>query len=267
MNRQGEDLMLLENSTVLITGVGTGLGRECALAARREGADVVIAARSTDTLDTIADEVDPTGDTVLAHPTDIGDPDACATLVAAAIERFGRVDALVQVAAYDNAWGGVFDMHDDQWRRAFDTNVLGSLNIVRALAPSMRDAGGGSIVLIGSQSMFLPHLPQAGYAASKAALLSTTYHLADELGPDNIRVNMVVPSWMMGPPVQLLIDYRSKTEGKSPEQVVDDIAGDFPLGRMTGDDEVADVVTFFCSSLAKAVTGQHLLVNAGELKH
>ncbi len=259
--------MLLENATVLITGVGTGLGRECALAARREGARVVIAARTADTLAEIAAEVDPTGEAVLAHPVDLTDAAACKALVADATERFGRVDALVQVAAYDNAWGGVFDMNDDQWRRAFDTNVLGSLNIVRAVAPAMRDAGGGSIVLIGSQSMFLPNLPQAGYAASKAALLSTTYHLADELGPDGIRVNMVVPSWMMGPPVQMLIDHRVSTEDKTPEQVVDDIAGGFPLGRMTGDDEVADVVTFFCSPLAKAVTGQHLLVNAGELKH
>jgi NAD(P)-dependent dehydrogenase (short-subunit alcohol dehydrogenase family) len=259
--------MLLENATVLITGVGTGLGRECALAARREGANVVVAARSADTLEEIADELDPSGATVLAHATDIADAGACDRLVAAATDRFGRIDALVQVAAYDNAWGGVFEMKDEQWRRAFDTNVLGSLNVVRAVAPNMRDAGGGSIVLIGSQSMFLPQLPQAGYAASKAALLSTTYHLADELGPDNIRVNMVVPSWMMGPPVQMLIDYRASTEDKTAVQVVDDFAGGFPLQRMTGDDEVADVVTFFCSPLAKAVTGQHLLVNAGELKH
>ncbi len=259
--------MLLENDVVLITGVGTGLGRECALAARREGAEVVIAARHGDTLADVAAEVDPTGATVLAHPTDLTDPEACEELVAATLKRFGTIDALVQVAAYDNAWGGLFDMKADQWRRAFDTNVLGSLNIVRAAATAMRDAGGGSIVLIGSQSMFLPNLPQAGYAASKAALLSAVYHLADELGPDNIRVNMVVPSWMMGPPVQMLIDYRSSTEDKTPEQVVDDIAGSFPLQRMTGDDEVADVVTFFCSELAKAVTGQHLLVNAGELKH
>ncbi len=123
------------------------------------------------------------------------------------------------------------------------------------------------MVLIGSQSMFLPNLPQAGYAASKAALLSAVYHLADELGPDDIRVNMVVPSWMLGPPVQMLLDYRSSTEDKTVEEVLDDIAGGFPLQRMTTDDEVADVVVFFCSSLAKAVTGQHLLVNAGELKH
>lgn len=259
--------MLLENTTVLITGVGTGLGRECALAARAQGARVVIAARTADTLAEVAAEVDPDGTAVLAHPVDLTEPDQCAELVAAARNRFGTIDALVQVAAYDNAWGGVFDMTDDHWRRAFDTNVLGSLNIVRATAPVMRSAGGGSIVFIGSQSMFLPQLPQAGYAASKAALLSTTYHLADELGPDGIRVNMVVPSWMMGPPVQMLIDHRSATEHKTPEEVVEEIAGSFPLRRMTEDAEVADVVTFFCSPLAKAVTGQHLLVNAGELKH
>ena len=259
--------MLLEDKVVLITGVGTGLGRECALAARREGARVVLAARSADTLAGVADEVDPGGESVLVHPVDLTDAAACDELVEATTERFGRVDALVQVAAYDNAWGGLFDMQDDQWRRAFDTNVLGSLNIVRAAATSMRGTGGGSMVLIGSQSMFLPNLPQAGYAASKAALLSAVYHLADELGPDDIRVNMVVPSWMLGPPVQMLLDYRSSTEDKTVDEVLDDIAGGFSLQRMTTDDEVADVVVFFCSSLAKAVTGQHLLVNAGELKH
>ncbi len=259
--------MLLEDKVVVITGVGTGLGRECALAARREGAQVVIGARSADTLAAIAKEVDASGEAVLAHPVDLTDEIACDALVAATLTKFGRIDALVQVAAYDNAWGGINDMKNEQWMRAFETNVLGTLNIVRPVAAAMKVNEGGAMVLIGSQSMFLPQLPQAGYAASKGALLSTMYHLADELGPDNIRVNMVVPSWMMGPPVQMLIDYRSSTEHKSADEVVHDIAGKFPLQRMTQDGEVADVVTFFCSDLAKAVTGQHLLVNAGELKH
>lgn len=259
--------MLLADKTLLITGVGTGLGRECALAARREGANVVIAARSGDTIESIAHEVDPTGDHVLAQVADLTDPSTCEALVDATIERFGRIDAFAQVAAYDNAWGGLHEFDPEQWRRAFDTNVLGTLNVLRPVARVMADAGGGSVVLIGSQSMFLPQLAQAGYAASKGALLSTMYHLADELGPDGIRCNMVVPSWMLGPPVQMLLDYRSKHEHKSVDEVLHDIAGGFPLQRMTGDDEVADVVMFFCSDLAKAVTGQHLLVNAGELKH
>lgn len=259
--------MLLQDKVIVITGVGSGLGRECALAAHRAGAKVVLGARTADTLNAIAAEVDPTGERVLAQVTDICDPASCDALIGAATERFATVDALTQVAAYDNAWGGLFAMNDDQWRTAFDTNVLGTLNMVRSTAKVMATSGGGSIVLIGSQSMFLPQLPQAGYAASKGALLATLYALADELGPDNIRCNMVVPSWMLGPPVQMLLDYRAANEHKTTDEILDDIAGKFPLGRMTTDGEVADVVTFFCSDLAKAVTGQHLLVNAGELKH
>ncbi len=71
--------------------------------------------------------------------------------------------------------------------------------MLRPVATAMKAGGGGSVVLIGSQSMFQPALPQSGYAASKGALLSAMYYLADELGADNIRCNMVVPSWMWGP--------------------------------------------------------------------
>ncbi len=74
----------------------------------------------------------------------------------------------------------------------------------------MKARGGGAVVLIGSQSMFKPSLPQAGYAASKGALLSAMYYFADELGPDNIRCNMVVPSWMWGPPVEMFVKGQAK---------------------------------------------------------
>lgn len=250
---------------MVITGVGTGLGRECAAAALRQGANVVIAARSADTLETIATELDPSGERVVAQVTDITDESSCASLIEMTTDRFGRVDALAQVAAYDNAWGGLFDLKAEQWRTAFETNVLGALNVIRPAANAMKGTGGGSIVLIGSQSMFAPQMPQGGYAASKGALLTAMYYLCDELGPDGIRVNMVVPSWMWGPPVEMLMNWRSQNEGKTVEEALDDVAGKFPLRRMTEDGEVADVVTFFASDLAKAVTGQHLLVNSGEM--
>jgi enoyl-[acyl-carrier-protein] reductase (NADH) len=91
------------------------------------------------------------------------------------------------------------------------------------------------------------------------------YYLADELGADNIRCNMVVPSWMWGPPVQTFVEGKAKHKGVSEDDVLHDIVGDFPLRRMAEDGEVADVATFFVSDLAKAVTGQHLMVNAGEM--
>src|SRR5271168_3470441 len=99
--------MILEGKTVLVTGVGNGLGRECAASALRDGANVVMAARTPETLTAIAGELDPTGRRVATHPTDITDPESCASLVASATGRFGSVDALIQVAAYENVWGGL----------------------------------------------------------------------------------------------------------------------------------------------------------------
>ncbi len=257
--------MILEGKTVVVTGVGAGLGRECAARSLAEGANVVLAARTAGTLEATADELDPGGERVAVSVTDITDADSCESLVELARGRFGGVDALIQVAAYENVWGGLFDLRLDAWRKAFETNVLGTLTILRPVARSMKESGGGSVVLIGSQSMFQPALPQSGYAASKGALLSAMYYLADELGPDNIRCNMVVPSWMWGPNVELYVDGTAASQGVTPEAVLNDITGTFPLRRMTEDGEVADVATFFASDHAKAVTGQHLLVNSGEL--
>ena len=257
--------MLLDGKTVIVTGVGAGLGRECAAAALREGANVVIAARTKESLDAAANELDPAGGRVAAKSTDICDADACSALVDLAMERFGSVDALIQVAAFEYVFGGLRDSNLDDWRKAFETNVLGALTVLRPVADAMKQSGGGSVVLIGSQATFKPSLPQAGYAASKGALLSAMYYLADELGADNIRCNMVVPSWMWGPQVQAFFEGKAKHKGVSTEEVLQEVVGTFPLRRMTEDGEVADVAAFFASDLAKAVTGQHLLVNAGEL--
>jgi NAD(P)-dependent dehydrogenase (short-subunit alcohol dehydrogenase family) len=256
---------MLQGKTVIVTGVGSGLGRECVAAALREGANVVMAARTAETLEATAAEVDPSGEHVEAVPTDITDADQSAALVARAQARFGSVDALIQVAAFEYVFGGLHETKLDDWRTAFETNVLGALTVLRPVALAMKDSGGGAVVLIGSQSMFKPSLPQAGYAASKGALLSTMYYLADELGADNIRCNMVVPSWMWGPPVQMFVEGTAKQKGISTEEALNDIVGDFPLARMTEDGEVADVAMFFASDHAKAVTGQHLMVNSGEM--
>ena len=257
--------MLLEGKTVIVTGVGAGLGRECAASALREGANVVMAARTKETLEAAAAELDPDGGRVAAVATDITDADACAALVATAVERFGSVDALVQVAAFEYVFGGLHETRLDDWRKAFETNVLGALTVLRPVADAMKAGSGGAVVLIGSQSMFKPALPQAGYAASKSALLTAMYYLADELGAHNIRCNMVVPSWMWGPPVQMYVEGTAKQKGISTEDALQELVGDFPLRRMTEDGEVADVAMFFASDLAKAVTGQHLMVNAGEM--
>ncbi len=256
---------MLEGKTILVAGVGAGLGRHVVEGALRDGANVVLAARTEGVLEQTAKEVDPSGARVAYRPTDIADAEACQALVAHGIERFGAIDGLVQVAAYENAFGGLHDTDFDNWRKCYETNVLGTLTLLRAVHPAMKQAGGGGVVLIGSQSQFKPSLPQAGYAASKGALLSAMYYLAQELGPDNVRVNMVVPSWMWGPPVEGFLSAKAKNEGRTLEAVTDEITKDFAMRRMTEDGEVAEAALFFCSDRAKAITGQHLLVNTGEL--
>lgn len=260
--------MILDGKVVAVTGVGPGLGAEVARLALRDGASVVVAARSADKLAASAAELDPSGDRVLAVPTDIGDPAACEALVAAAVDRFGALHGVAQVAAVDTALGNLAASTEDDWRRCFETNVVGSMNVVRAAAPALRDAGGGSVVLIGSQSSVLPPaaMPQIAYASSKGALLSAMWHLADELGPDRIRVNAVLPTWMWGPPVQMYVDWQAGERGILPEDVIGEITANMSIPEIPADEDVAEAVVWLCSDRARMITGQSLMVNAGELK-
>ena len=256
--------MLLEDKVVLITGVGSGLGREVALQCAADGARTVLGARTVSQLEAVAGEVDPSGDRVAWARTDITAPEDCAAIVRTARERFGRVDALVQVAAFEFAMGGLWDSDFDAWRKCYDTNVIGSVQLVREVATAMKEQGGGSVVFIGSQSSVLPSIPQAGYGASKGALNTVMYYLTHELGPFGIRVNTVMPSWMWGPPVQAFVKMTARNEGRSEEQVLADITSKIPLRAIAADEDVAQAVSFFCSERAKMITGQSLLVNACE---
>jgi NAD(P)-dependent dehydrogenase (short-subunit alcohol dehydrogenase family) len=256
---------MLTDKTVVICGAGPGLGREIAAVSLREGARVVLAARRAPKLEALAADLDGPADSILCVPTDITDAAQCETLVGAAVQRFGAVDALVQVAALDSVFGSAMAGELVDWQRAFETNVLGTVKLVRAAVPAMKKAGGGSVVLIGSQAMLSPQTPQIAYGASKGALLSSMYYLAKELGPDRIRVNMVVPTWMWGPPVEAYVKGTAEREGRSEQAVIADITSKMPLGEIPADEDVAEAVVFFASERARMITGQSLMVNAGEI--
>jgi NAD(P)-dependent dehydrogenase (short-subunit alcohol dehydrogenase family) len=256
---------MLAGKTVLVCGAGPGLGREVAAVSLREGARVVLAARRAEKLEALAAELQAGDESLLCVPMDITDAERCDAAVAASVERFGRLDALVQVAALDTLFGSLEAGELADWQRAFDTNVLGTAKLVRAALPALRKAGGGSVVLIGSQAMLLPQTPQIAYGSSKGALLSAMYYMARELGPDKIRVNMVVPTWMWGPPVEAYVAGTATREGRSPQEVVADITANMPLGEIPADEDVAEAVAFLASDRARMITGQSLMVNAGEV--
>ena len=262
------DMELLEGRTVIVSGVGPGLGREIAQAAARDGANVVMGARTEANLEHAAAEIDSDGKRVAWRVTDITDIAHCAALVDTALDRFGQVDGLVNVAAYDRAMGGLEQGNWDDWRQAADVNILGTMQMTHAGIGAMKERG-GSVVFIGSQTSYMYPVGalQAAYAATKAAQLGALTHLANELGPYGIRLNMVVPGWMWGTMMESYVNSTAQSQGVDPEVIVQGITHRFPLGKMPTEGDVADAVVFFLSDRSHMITGQRLFVNAGEYTH
>ncbi|MGW7069921.1 SDR family oxidoreductase [Streptomyces sp. NPDC054855] len=257
---------LLEGKTVVVSGVGAGLGHQVAAAVVRDGGRAVLGARTEANLAKSAGEIDPEGTHTAYRPTDITDEAQCEALAGLARERFGGIDAVVHVAAWDSYFGGVQDADFATWQQVIDVNLLGTLRMTRACLPALKERG-GSVVFIGTQSAVASpsQVRQAAYAASKGALTSAMYSLAHEVGPDRIRVNTVLPGWMWGPPVEAYVQFTAHTEGVPEAEVRDRLAARMALPELATDGDVADAAVFLASDMARSITGQSLLVNAGEL--
>lgn len=257
---------MLQGKSVLVIGVGPGLGKEIARVAHRDGASVFLAARREENLRAAADELDSSGDRVGFHATDITDTGQLAQLMTAVETRFGKLDGLAICASADSGMGGIEATTDKQWRQTFEVNVFATAAAVKAAFPLLK-RDGGSIVFVGSQQWIYPSrdVPQLAYGASKGAGVSMMYSLAPELGAHKIRVNTVVPSWMWGPNVGLYVDWQSGVQGRPKEEIRAELDAKFALREMATDRDVAEAVGFFLSDRARSITGQTLLVNAGEL--
>jgi NAD(P)-dependent dehydrogenase (short-subunit alcohol dehydrogenase family) len=260
-------MSLLAGKTVVVSGVGAGLGHQVAAAVVREGGNAVLGARTEARLAKTAAAVDPGGARTAYRPTDITDERQCEALAGLARERFGGVHAVVHVAALDSHFGGLEDADFATWRSVLDVNLLGTLRMTRACLPDLKAAGGGSVVFIGTQSAVAApsQVRQAAYAASKGALTSAMYSLARELGPYRIRVNTVLPGWMWGPPVEAYVRFAAQSEGVAEREVLGRLTDRMALPDLATDGDVADAAVFLSSDRSRAITGQSLLVNAGEL--
>ncbi len=257
--------MILAGKIVVISGIGPGLGAELARAAAREGAaGVVLAARKAAFLEEIAGELRASGTRALPVPTDITDPEQCENLATATLSELGRVDALINNAYLFGHHGPFEETRAEHWRAPFEVNLVGTLQVTRALLPALERSAGAAIANIGSIGSRRPRADEIGYAASKAALLAATRSLALELGPRGIRVNSIPIGWMWGPAVQGGLERMAAERGVSEAEYMAEINGRMALGRLADDAECADAVIFMISDHARAVTGAILDVNAGE---
>jgi NAD(P)-dependent dehydrogenase (short-subunit alcohol dehydrogenase family) len=258
---------LLKGRIAIVSGIGPGVGKEVAYAFAREGADVVLAARTASALEEVALGIQKRRQKALCVPTDIANPDDCRRLVEIAVKQFGRVDVLVNNAFLTHPWGAIESADFEAWKKILDVNLFGSLRLAQLVIPHMRRQGGGSIVMVNTMSMRIIEPNVGGYASSKAALMTATQTLAKEVGPDKIRVNSIVPGYIWSDKMEAYFKRLATERRVSYEQVYDEVASKTALHHIPGSDEIADTVVFFASDLSRGCTGQALDVNGGHHFH
>lgn len=256
----------MAGKVAIITGAGPGVGRACALAMAADGADLALAARRIEPLEALAAEVsEATERRVVAIPTDISDLASAAVLADTAAAELGRVDAVVNVATAGGARAAVADIDWDDYRHSFELNVLGTLEVSRRAADHMKAAGGGSIVQIGTLSTHSVPEKMAIYTSTKSALQTASMVMARELGPHNIRVNIVTPGYITGDNLDRLWGNIADQTGKTAQQVSDRAARAAALNRHVDPEDIAEAVLFLASERGRGVTGLEIRVDAGQL--
>ncbi|MEV0390236.1 SDR family oxidoreductase [Nonomuraea sp. NPDC050643] len=256
--------MLLEGKVAVVTGAGPGLGRTLAALLSEEGAEVVVAARTAAVIDRIAAEVPG----VVPVPADVTRIDDVRRLAGTVIERFGRVDVLVNAAFPGSHRRNVLDMSAgdlEGWRKAVETGGYGTLLACRFIAPHMVARRSGSIVNLTSMSSRTGYAGRSDYAAGKAAAHLLSHCLADELGPYGVRVNCVAPGWIASEVLEEWMRARAAAEGVTFEDVLARDLSAMALRRIATEEDVARAVIYLASDHAKAVTGATVDVNGGQL--
>jgi 3-oxoacyl-[acyl-carrier protein] reductase len=241
----------LKDRVALVTGASQGIGRATALALAAAGARVVAAARNAEKLAGVVQEITAAGGEALAVQMDVADAEQIKAGFRQAIERFARLDILVNNAAITRD-GLAVRMKADDWDAVLRTNLTGAhLCIQQALAVMLRQRH-GRIINVSSVVAETGNAGQANYVAAKAGLLGLTRAIATEVASRNITVNAVAPGFVVSPMTDPL-----------PQAVKDGLLARIPLGRMGQDAEIAAAIVFLASDEAGYITGHVLDVNGG----
>ncbi|HJR19263.1 MAG TPA: SDR family NAD(P)-dependent oxidoreductase [Actinomycetota bacterium] len=242
---------LLEGRKALITGGGSGIGRAAARRMHVEGAEVCVLDLVTEAAEAVAKEIDGH-----AFTADVRDTQAVATIVNDAAKAMGGLDIMFNNAG-TSFFGPLHEWTPEAWGDIVGVHLTGVFNGIRAAAPLMKAANGGAIVNTASISGTRPAAGEAPYASAKAGIVALTAVAAMEYAP-NVRVNAISPGMIdtkLTEPLKLFPDRMEAFLEKT------------PLARIGTPEEVADVVVFLCSDLARFVTGQNIVIDGGMTLH
>jgi NAD(P)-dependent dehydrogenase (short-subunit alcohol dehydrogenase family) len=251
----------LRERVCLVTGSTAGIGLETARLLASEGARVIVSGREQKRVDEAREQAGAT----LGIAADLSTPAGPEGLVAAAAERVGPIECLVNNVgeAYQIDFE---DVSDAQWEAMWQLNVLSYVRSIRAALPAMREAGRGVIVNVSSTAGKRPSTGMPNYSVTKAAVLSLSRLVADLYAKDGIRCNAVSP----GPTATQawlgeggLADQQAERSMNTREQVIEKVGAGRPIGRLAQPEEVASVIAFLCSDRASYVTGAAWSVDGG----
>ena len=238
----------------VVSGAATGIGSATASRLISEGARVALLDIDAVGLDRTAKSIEAEGGQVLALHCDVTSTTAIDTAVQAVEARWGAVRVLVSNAGI-LVVGTVDEIGLDEWRRTFEVNVVGALNLVKRVLPSMRSLGRGEICLTASTSGLVGEAGTAAYGPSKAALINLMKQVAVENAAAGVRCNCVVPGWVD-------TDFNDPCFGSQDERD-ETIRSQVPMGREGTPEEIASAIAFLCSDDSSYVTGHSLVVDGG----
>jgi 3-oxoacyl-[acyl-carrier protein] reductase len=241
----------LKDKVALVTGASQGIGRDTALALAEAGAKVAVAARNEEKLAALVSDIAAAGGTGLAVKMDVADAEQVKAGFKQVLEKFGRLDILVNNAAITRD-GLAMRMKADDWEAVLRTNLTGAHLCIQQALPTMMKARTGRIINISSVVAQSGNAGQANYVAAKAGIIGLTKAIAIEMASRNITVNAVAPGFVETPMTDAL-----------PDKVKEELKTRIPLGRMGSARDVAAAIVFLASDEAGYITGHVLNVNGG----
>jgi NAD(P)-dependent dehydrogenase (short-subunit alcohol dehydrogenase family) len=254
----------MKDRVAIVTGGGKGIGRAVSFAFAAEGAIVVMAARDLSSMEDTAKEIRSRGGSADALVTDVRYEDQVKALVAQTMNKYGRIDVLVNNSAIGGPTVNIMDMDLNDWNDVIAINLTGSMLCAREVLKPMIAAGKGSIINISSEGGRSGFAMRSPYAVSKRGVIALTETLAIEVGEYGIRVNCISPGRVRGERVENVAKAKAQALGLSYGEVMASMTIDCSLRRFVEPSEVADAAVFLASDAAAAITGETLVVSCGK---
>jgi NAD(P)-dependent dehydrogenase (short-subunit alcohol dehydrogenase family) len=258
---------LLQGQTALVTGASQGLGRVIAVRFAREGAHVVLAARSRERLEETAAEIEAAGGSALVVPADLGERGDVEALARRIETEVGALDVIVANSGIAGPTAELWNITPDEWDETMRVNLTGTFLLLRALLPAMVSRKSGSVVVIGSTTGKRPMHGRTPYAATKLGLVGLVRSLAVELGPHGVRANLVSPGGVAGPRIEAVIREQARAAGVTYDEFLAEATEATPLRRLIPPEDVADAALFLASDASRSTTGEDVNVSGGLAMH